>query len=66
MIRKKIYPIINREEENERKKLVGMAVECRLFGFLLYRKIIYTPARYDLHRVDGEINLTLVNILLNG
>ena len=66
MMRKKVSPIINRDEVNVRKKIVGIYAEYRLFGFIIYRKTIYTPARYDLHIVEGEINMTLVNVLLNS
>jgi len=65
MLKKKVCPIIDRTEEIEKKKIVGLSVEYRLFGLLIYKKTIYTPARYDVHRVEGIVNENLVLILLN-
>ncbi len=44
MLRKEITPII--EEINSSPDVIGTRIEYRLFGLLLYRKTMYTPAKY--------------------
>lgn len=66
MIKKKVSPIIARDDENTKGKIVGMNVEYRLFGLVLYSKVLYTPDRYDKvsWRNDPQDRF-LVEIILN-
>lgn len=47
MIKKKVSPIIARDDEKSKGRIVGMNVEYRLFGWVIYSKVLYTPDRYD-------------------
>lgn len=66
MIKKKVSPIIARDDENAKGKIVGMNVEYRLFGLVVYSKVLYTPDRYDKvsWRNDPQDRF-LVEIILN-
>ena len=53
MIKKETTPII--EQVNGYSAVVGTKVEYRLFGILLYRKILYLPNRYGVKEYDYQI-----------
>lgn len=55
MITKKTTPII--EQVNGYSAVVGTKVEYRLFGILLYRKVLYLPNKYGVKEYDYQINI---------
>lgn len=50
MITKTTTPII--EEIKGKKTATGIQTECRIFGFLLYRKKSFSPCRYGVAEYD--------------
>lgn len=66
MIKKKVSPIIARDDDNAKGCIVGMNVEYRLFGWMIYSKVLYTPDRYDkvAWRNDPQDRF-LVEVILN-
>lgn len=48
MVKKYITPII-RKVGGEQKKVVGTQVDYRLFGLLIYRKVMNNPSAYGLN-----------------
>lgn len=66
MIKKKVSPIIARDDENSKGKIVGINVEYRLFGLVVYSKVLYTPYRYgNVHFDYSYLNKFLVEVILN-
>lgn len=55
MITKKTTPII--DIVNCQFAVTGTKVEYRLFGILLYRKILYLPNRHGVKEYDYQINI---------
>ncbi|MFT4223280.1 hypothetical protein [Dysgonomonas sp.] len=66
MIKKKVSPIIARDDASQKGKIVGMNIEYRLFGLVIYSKVLYTPDRYN--KVSWRNNPEdrfLVEVILN-
>lgn len=52
MIKKVTTPIIKSAINIGDNAVIGTRVEYRLFGILLYRKELYTPEAYGIHRYE--------------
>lgn len=52
MIKKTTTPIVEKLNGNGDLTVMGTKVEYRLFGILLYSKLLYLPAKYGIRYYD--------------